>query len=134
MGEGGDNGDARIMKRKLSLLAILAVLAIGSKRVQPTLETSCTVCDSAKEVVDWGDGTYRSVIYVRGAGYDASKLVRVTWSDGQDEWSFDCPPHDDGTFSEVWVDVPEGQWTITSSQAHNKNKQDALASVSVTVL
>ena len=122
------------MKTKLCLLALLDALAIGAKRMQPTLETSCGVCDSSKEVIDWGDGTYRSVIYLRGAGYDASKLVRVTWSDGVDQWSFDCPPHSDGTFTEVWTDVPEGQWTIVASQAHNKNKQDLLAVAVITVL
>jgi len=115
-------------------LAMVCSLVAGTKRTAATLETSCTLCDSAKEVIDWGDGTYRSVIYVRGSGYDSSKDVRVTWSDGEDEWSFDCPPHDDGTFSEVWVDVPEGQWTIVASQQHNKNKQDVLAVAVVTVL
>jgi len=121
------------MRTKLSILALLAALVIGAKRTQPTLETSCGVCDS-RDVVDWGDGTVRSVIFVVGAGYDASKLVRVTWTDGVNQWSFDCPPHNDGTFSEVWTDVPEGEWTVTSSQARSKNKQTVMASVGVTVL
>jgi hypothetical protein len=123
--------------KKLFLFALLvACLSADARRVkvEPSLATSCTVCDSS-QLVEWGDGTYRSVIEVAGAGYAPGALVRVEWADAQGPlWSFDCLTYADGSFSEVWTDVPAGVYTLTASQPRNKVKFDVMAITAVTVL
>jgi hypothetical protein len=124
------------MKKLLTLALLCACLSADARRVRvgSTLITSCP-CDHT-QVVDWGDGTHRFVLEVGGTGYEPNTVVRVEWSDvqGCPLWSFDCLTYDDGSFSEIWTDVPPGSYTIQASQSQNKNRFTVLAMAEVEVL
>lgn len=119
----------------IAFALVLTCLSVEARRVWPvpSVSTSCTVCDST-DVVDWGDGTFRSVILVQGAGYNPGLPVRITWSDSTGPlWTFEVAPYPDGTFATLWTDVPHGTYAVTISQPHNRNRWTELAETEVTV-
>lgn len=120
--------------KKLLILAVMVCLSLGARKAAPLLTSSCLICDST-QVVDWGDGTYRSVIEIAGDGYAPFTVVRVIWSDSYGPlWSFDCLTDGNGSFAEVWTDVPPGDYAVSVGQPRRNAKLNLLASIEVKVL
>jgi opacity protein-like surface antigen len=113
------------MKKLLTIAVMACLLAPAQARrvkTTATLQASCGPCEGEDFIVLTGDG------------YQAGETVRVDWSDESGPlWNFDCAAGVDGTFSESWLGVPAGSYTVVASQPRNRVKWDVVATVEVHV-
>ncbi len=112
--------------KKLLTIAVMACLLAPAQarrtRATATLQASCGPCAGEDFIVLTGDG------------YQAGEIVRVEWGDESGVlWSFDCAAGEDGSFQESWLGVPVGSYLVVASQARNRVKWEAVATVKVEV-